>query len=155
MNPYLTTKQMQNSTNLIFSLIKKSPPQNFIRQSLGKLKNGRNLPPNQTNTIGSIISLLLQLGLLKIGAWEKEWTWWWCHADRKIFFQVLEFPTFKMTAFSNFSCMFINLNYLFQFQSSCSNLLYLRTFQNKLKSILFVSKSGLTFHCSNTLFWWS
>ena len=79
MNPYLTTKQMQNSTNLIFSLIKKSPPQNFIRQSLGKLKNGRNLPPNQTNTIGSIISLLLQLGLLKIGAWEMEWSWWWCH----------------------------------------------------------------------------
>ena len=73
--------------------LKKSPPQDFIRMSLGLLKNGRNLPPNQTNTIGSIISLLLQLGLLKIGAWEMEWSWWWCHEDRERFFQVLEFPT--------------------------------------------------------------
>ena len=73
---------------------KKSPLQDFNRMSLGLLKNGRNLPPNQTNTIGSIISLLLQLGLLKIGAWEMEWSWWWCHEDRERFFQVLEFPKF-------------------------------------------------------------
>ena len=74
---------------------RKSPPQDFIRTSLGLLKNGRNLPPNQTNTIGSIISLLLQLGLLKIGAWEMEWSWWWCH-KKKMIFQILEFPIVKM-----------------------------------------------------------
>ena len=50
---------------LIFSFRQK-----VVHQS--SLKNGRNLPPNQTNTIGSIISLLLQLGPLKIGAWEME-----------------------------------------------------------------------------------
>ena len=83
--------QTSPKSHILFN--EKNPPQDFIRRSLGLLKNGRNLPPNQTNTIGSIISLLLQLGLLKIGAWEMEWSWWWCHEERKIIFQILEFPT--------------------------------------------------------------
>jgi len=55
--------------------------------------------------------------------------------------------------FSNFSCRFLNPNYLLQFNCNCSNLLDLRNLQKQVKKA--VSKNFLNFHCSNKLLWWS
>ena len=55
--------------------------------------------------------------------------------------------------FSNFSCMFLNLNIFSNLDSNCSNLLDLRNFQEQ-KSIL-LPQIVPTFHCLNKLFYWS
>ena len=54
-------------------------------------------------------------------------------------------------SFSNFSNMFLNPNIFSNLNSNCSNILYLRNVQEKVKNCS-VSKIVLTFHCLNKLF---